>query len=157
MSFTITGLDPEQFEALFSLDDAALAARNIVRTTVDAPRGYPCRISLTDAPVGETVLLLNYEHQPAASPYRASHAIFVARSPREAAVYADEVPQALRDRLLSLRAFDERGTMLDAAVVDGKEVEPVIERLLATPGVAYIHAHNAARGCYAARIERARS
>lgn len=45
--------------------------------------------------------------------------------------------------------------MLDAEIAAGEALEPVIERLLAVPGVAYLHAHNAGRGCYAARIDRA--
>jgi hypothetical protein len=45
--------------------------------------------------------------------------------------------------------------MFDAEVAAGSELEPAIERLLAIPGVAYLHAHNAGMGCYAARIDRA--
>ena len=45
--------------------------------------------------------------------------------------------------------------MLDADLVDGAVIEPVIERVFANPGVAYLHAHYAKRGCYAARIDRA--
>ena len=52
------------------------------------------------------------------------------------------------------RAFDDAGTMLEAEVAPGDALEPVIERPLAIPGVAYLHAHNAAMGCYAARIDR---
>jgi type I restriction enzyme, R subunit len=43
----------------------------------------------------------------------------------------------------------------DADVVDGKEAEAAIERFFANPQVAYIQAHYARPGCYAARIERA--
>jgi hypothetical protein len=39
--------------------------------------------------------------------------------------------------------------------VEGAEVEGLIEKLLANPEVAYLQAHFAKRGCYAARIERA--
>ena len=60
----------------------------------------------------------------------------------------------MRVRLLSLRAYDAEGMMLDADVVDGKDVESVIIRLFSLPQVAYIHAHNAKRGCYSGRIER---
>jgi hypothetical protein len=153
MSYTITGLDPKQFEHLRNATDEELTALHIERMVVDGP-GFPDRITLKDLPLGESVLLMNYEHQPALTPYRSNHAIFVAENEREAATYRGEIPQALRDRLLSLRAFDDAGTMLDAEVIDGKEVEPVIGRLFANPDVAYIHAHNAARGCFAARIDR---
>jgi hypothetical protein len=43
----------------------------------------------------------------------------------------------------------------DADVVEGAAAAPVIARMLANPGVAYLHAHYAKPGCYAARIDRA--
>ena len=154
MSFTITGLDPKQFEHLRHASDEELVAFLAERTIVDGP-GSPDRVTLRDLPVGSRVVLLNYEHQPSQTPYRASHAIYVAPDEREAEIYRDELPQALRDRLLSLRAFDGSGAMLDATVVDGKVAGPAIEGLFANAKVAYIHAHFAARGCYAAKIVRA--
>jgi hypothetical protein len=117
--------------------------------------GYPCRVSLVDAAPGEELVLAHYEHQPAATPFRASHAVYVRVEAEEARPAPDEVPALLRKRLLSLRAFDEAGMMIAADVVDGREVEPVIERLLANPAAAYLHAHYAKQGCYAARIDRA--
>ena len=56
---------------------------------------------------------------------------------------------------LSLRGFSADGMMVEADVVDGSEAEPVIERIFGNDGVAYIHAHYARPGCYAARIDRA--
>jgi len=156
MSYVVTGLAAEPFQHLYGLSDEALAAEGVVRYRVDAPVGFPCRVTLEDAPVGETVLLLNYEHQPAETPYRSRHAIFVREGAAETRSFVDEVPPVLSVRpFISLRAFDEGGMMLDAAIAPGAELEPVIERLLDVPGVAYLHAHNAGRGCYAARIERA--
>jgi len=67
----------------------------------------------------------------------------------------DVVPESMRNRLLSLRAFDATGMMLDADVVEGDGVEALIDRMFEDTNVAYIHAHNARRGCYAARIDRA--
>jgi len=156
MSFVVTGLAAEPFQHLYGLSDEALAAEGVVRYQVDAPVGFPCRVTLEDAPVGESVLLLNYEHQPAETPYRSRHAIFVREGAAETRSFVDEVPPVLSVRpFISLRAFDEAGMMLDAAIAPGAELAPVIERLLNVPGVSYLHAHNAGRGCYAARIERA--
>jgi hypothetical protein len=45
--------------------------------------------------------------------------------------------------------------MIDADVVGGPDVEALIQRLFANPEARYIHAHNAGRGCFAARIDRA--
>ena len=154
MSFIVSGLPLAPFQPLFGLSDEALAERGVLRYTVDAEVGFPCRITLEDAQPGETVLLLNYEHQPADTPYRARHAIFVSEQARETRRAVDEIPGALRIRAaISLRAYDEAGMMLDAEMAPGAGLEPVIERLLAVPGVAYLHAHNPGRGCYAARID----
>ena len=154
MDFRIRGLDAKLFEPFFSMSDEELAGRRALRRVVDSLPGAPCRIALEDAPVGAEVILLNYEHLPVDSPYRASHAIYVsaARVPFDA---VNVVPQALRDRLLSVRAFDARGNMLDADIVEGATAVPLIDRLLEVPGCEYLHAHFARRGCFAARIERA--
>jgi hypothetical protein len=58
-------------------------------------------------------------------------------------------------RLLSIRAYDQAGMMLEADVVDGRELSPMIDRMFAIAGVDYLHAHFARRGCYAARVDRA--
>jgi len=156
MSFVITGLPVDTFRPLFGLSDAALAERGILRRTADADRGFPCRLSLADARKGDTLLLLNYEHQPAPTPFRASHAIFVNEAATETARYVDAIAPALAAREhISLRAFDDAGMMLAAEVAPGADLAPAIERLLAMPETAYLHAHYAGMGCYAARIDRA--
>ena len=154
MSFQVSGLPVAQFAPLFGLSDAELAQRDIVRQTADMSPGFPCRVSLRDAEPGETLLLLNFEHLAVASPYRSRHAIYVREYAENARVAVDEIPAVLRLRLLSLRAFDERGMLLDADVVNGHEVEPLIERMLGQTGVEYIHVHNAKPGCFAARVDR---
>ena len=105
--------------------------------------------------VGEELLLLNHAHQTiATSPYRAAGPIFVSRSGRPG-TYQGELAPMLRDRLLSLRAYDENAFIVDAEVAEGAEALRVIERFLAAPQVAHVDAHFARRGCFAARIERA--
>lgn len=155
MSYRITGLSPEPFRSLFGLSEAALAAHGVQRWTAEAGSRLPDRIELRDAAPGETLLLVNHEHQPAATPYRASHAIFVREGATTAYAREDEIPEAMRSRVLSLRAFDAAHLMVDAELVDGRDAEAAIARLFAQPAVDYIQAHYATRGCYAARIERA--
>ena len=155
MDFRITGLSAEPFRPLFGLTDDELAQRGARRYIADAKPGYPDRIELRDAEPGEAVILVNHTHQPADSPYRASHAIFVLEGAGEAFDRVNEVPDVLRPRMISLRAFDTAHMIVDADLVNGKAIEPAIERLLGDPEVAYIQAHYATRGCYAARIERA--
>ena len=152
MSFRITGLSAHPFQHLFGLSDTALAAHGVLR---HRGTGLPDRVELRDTTADESVLLINHEHQPADTPYRSRHAIYVREQAGEAFDAIDTVPGALRSRLLSLRAFDAADLMVDADVVDGAAVEGLIERLLAQPEVDYIHAHFARRGCYAALIRRA--
>ncbi|MEO8927397.1 MAG: DUF1203 domain-containing protein [Caulobacteraceae bacterium] len=153
MSFVVSGLSVETFRPLFGLSEAALAARGVLRRIVETRPGSPCRITLEDAQLGERVLLLNYEHQSADTPYRASHAIFVREAALETKVVEGEIPEVFRGRTLSLRAFDDGGMMVDAGLCQGDDAAPFIERLLTAPGAAYLHAHYAGRGCYAARID----
>jgi hypothetical protein len=155
MSFRITGLSPELFQPLFGLSEDELARQGVKRYVADKPQSFPCRVEMRDATPGETVLLLNHVYQPADTPYRASHAIFVREGAAAAYSGVDEVPPVMRARLLSLRAFDADGMMVDADVVDGAAVEPIIDRLLANADVSYIQVHYAKRGCYSGRIDRA--
>jgi hypothetical protein len=155
MAFRITGLFPEPFRHLYGLSDQDLAHRGVKRYIADKNPGFPDRIEMRDALVGEKVLLLNHVCQPADTPYRATHAIFVREGAECAYDRVDVVPEVMRTRLLSLRAYDGEGMMLDADVIDGKDVESIISRFFVSPHVAYIHAHNAKRGCYSGRIDRA--
>lgn len=155
MSFIVSALPVAEFKPLFALSDAELAARGVLRRTVDGP-GAPCRVTLVDAPLGESVLLMNYEHQPADTPFRSRHAIFVREVAEDTVFAPGELPPAFVARqFLSLRAFDSSGMMVDADIVATGELDSAIQRLLADPGVAYLHAHYAGAGCYAARIDRA--
>jgi hypothetical protein len=155
MAFRITGLSPEPFDHLFGLPDDKLAEHGVKRYVADEVPGYPCRIEMRDAEPGETVLLLNHVCQPAETPYRASHAIFIREGATDKYYHVDQVPGVMRVRLLSLRAYDTEGMMLDADVVEGDKIEPLISKMFADLDVSYIHAHNAKRGCYAGRIDRA--
>lgn len=154
MAYAVTSLPAEPFAPLFEMDDEALAAHGARRVVADVAQGFPCRVSLDDAAPGETLILVNYEHQPAATPFRASHAVFV-RKNAEPIATVDAMPPALRRRLLSLRAFDADHMMIAADIVEGVDAGTLIARMFADPDIAYLHAHYAKWGCYAARIDRA--
>jgi hypothetical protein len=155
MSFRITGLSPEPFQHLYGLSQEELARHGVKRYVADEKPGFPDRIEMKDAEPGQTMLLINHVCQPADTPYHARHAIFVREGARQTYDRIGEIPEVMRCRLLSLRAFDEVGMMLDADVLDGANIEDAIERFFANPDVAYIHVHNAKRGCYSGRIDRA--
>jgi hypothetical protein len=151
MTYRITGLDPERFRPLFALSDQELEKRGMLRMTV-TDRGFPCRVSLVDRPIGEQVILLNHVSHDVANPYRASHAIFVADAAQGR--YVDEVPPVFVPRVLSMRGFDKAGMMADALITQPGEADGGIRKLFDDPEIAYIHVHNAARGCFSARVER---
>lgn len=154
MGFQISALSEDEFNHLVGLDDESLAEYGARRMTVDSKPGYPCRVTLEDAEPGESVLLVNYEHLAVDTPYRSSHAVFVREGATTCSPIANRIPEQLRIRLLSIRAFDADGMMVDADVVHGQESEPVIRRLLNDRRVDYLHIHNAKPGCYAARVDR---
>ena len=155
MDFRIQGLSPEPFLPLYGLSDLELANRGAKRYVAGAKAGFPDRIELRDAQPGERLILVNYVHQPADTPYRASHAVFVLEGAEKTYDAVNEVPAVLLRRLISIRAFDLNHWMIEGDVCDGQELGGAIHKLLANPGVAYLHAHYAKPGCYAARIERA--
>lgn len=153
MSYVVRGLDPGPFKPLFGLSDDELARHGAVRMTVTDPT-FPCRVSLTDRAIGETVLLVNHVSHDVANPYRATHAIFVTEAQQEPAEYVDRVPPVFETRVLSLRGFDKDGMMAEAILTQPGEAEDGIRRLFANPQIETIHAHNATRGCFSAKIER---
>ena len=154
MDFQFSALSVDQFSHLFGQNEEALAKQGAERVIADGKPGYPCRVSLQDAEIGEKVLLLNFEHQPAPTPYRSSHAIYVREGANQATPGRNEVPEMFRHRLLSVRAFDASERIIDADVVDGERLESLIERMLENESTDYLHIHNAKRGCYAAKVER---
>jgi hypothetical protein len=155
MSFQISGLPLAPFRPLFALTDGELAARHIVRRVADVKPGFPCRVSLRDADVGERVLLLNYEHLAVTSPYRSRYAIYVRENAQEVLLDANQVPEALRMRLLSARGFDDEGMLRGADVVQGQELEHALESMFSNSLVRYLHVHYAKPGCFAVRVDRA--
>jgi len=153
MTYAITGLDPEPFAPLFALSDAELAARGARRVVADADRGFPCRISLDDARAGEELILLHHVSHDVETPYRSAYAIYV-RQGVAATHWRDEVPPVFEGRPLALRAFGADGMLRTAKLAAPGEADGAIRDLFADAAIAYIDAHNAAHGCFAARIER---
>ena len=154
MPFLIHALAPDRFQSLFSMSDDELQQHQARRVAVEANPGTPCRVSLQDAEVGEEVVLVHYEHQPADSPFRSSHAIYVRNNVAQSFLDEDEIPALFRHRLMSVRAFSKDHIMINADAIEGTYLEPVINRFLDDQEVDYIHLHYAKPGCFAARVER---
>lgn len=155
MDYVISGLSLEPFRSLFGRDEDGLRQHGIERVIADAKPGFPCRVSLHDAEPGESLLLLPFEHHAVAGPYRSSGPIFVREAAQSAARIRNAIPEQQRIRLLSVRAYDQSGWMHGADVVEGAVLEGLIARFFAEPRVAFLHVHNARRGCYACRADRA--
>jgi hypothetical protein len=154
-AFQFVALRPEPFAPLFELADAQLREVGARRLVADEKPGFPCRVSLADAEVGETVLLVPFTHHDVSSPYRASGPIYVRQGARTPGLGVGEIPEMLRHRLLSVRAYDEAAMLVGAEVVEGRELEAAIRGLFARDAVGYLHVHNARPGCYNCRVIRA--
>ena len=153
-TFQLVGLSESTFHPLFALSDEALATRGARRVFAGEDTGFPCRVSLVDARVGDELILLAFQHQPADSPYRAGGPIFVRRDARQAILQPGEVPPYVSRRLMSLRAYNAADMMIDADVVEGGDVAAKLDAMFADRAVAYIHLHNARRGCYSCLARR---
>ena len=154
MTYRISGLDPDLFNNYRHKSDDELAHLHARRVVADEEHSYPCRISLTDAKVGDTLILLNFEHLPLDSPYRSRHAIYINEASHARAVSDNTAPAQQQRRLLSVRGFDAAGMIMDAEVVEGIALEDEIARQFSNPEIRFLHLHNARRGCYAARVDR---
>lgn len=153
MTYKITGLGRESFTALFAMSDTELAQHNARRVTATADRGFPCRVSLEDARAGEELILVHHISHDVDTPYRSAYAIYV-RPDVVAATYRDSVPPVFEGRPIALRAFDGDAMLRTARLAEPGNADSAIRDLFADDDIAYIDAHNAAHGCFAARIER---
>lgn len=154
MTYSIRGLDPQQFAPFFAMSGEELASRRALRTRAKASAGFPCRVSLRDADEGEELLLVNYENHATQTPYRNAFAIFVRKDAEAPARFVDTVPPVFEGRPIALRGYDANGMLASARLALPGEVDRIIRELLEDGTIAYIDAHNAAHGCFSARIER---
>jgi Protein of unknown function (DUF1203) len=154
MTYRITGLARKEFEHFFAMDAAELAEHSAMRVTAKSDRGFPCRVSLQDAKAGEDLILLNYVSHDVATPYRSAYAIYVREHAEDIAPLVDTVPAVFTGRPIALRAFDADGMLRDAALALPGEANDKIHMLFANAQIAYLHAHNAAHGCFSARVDR---
>jgi len=154
-NFQLVGIDHQPFQALFDLPDEQLGKYDAKRCYATEDFGYPCRISLEDARVGEELLLLPYQHQTAATPYRASGPIYVRRGVQRRCLPVGEVPDYITRRLVSVRAYDAAHLMVAASICEGVCAASEIDAYFRRDEVAYIHLHNAKRGCFACQVLRA--
>lgn len=154
MSFIIRGLNGRAFSHLYGLTDDELREKGAIRIPVDEYPGYPDRITLRDIPAGETGILLNHTYLDTDSPYRGSHAIFIWEGQSEEGFFRDTIPEVMQKRMISLRGFDHRDMLIEAAIAQPGEAEEQILSLFKNDKIDFILAHNARQGCFSCRVER---
>lgn len=153
--FIVSALGKNEFSKYFDMPAQELADMGAYLFESDQCPCYPCRVSLIDARVGETVLALSYEHHGENSPYRSSGPIFVRQTANTAKLGKNEIPEMLRHRLLSVRGYDADKLMIEADTTMGSELEALLIQLFDNNRVQYIHVHNAGPGCFNCLVERA--
>ena len=155
MKYKFLALSEGQFESFFLMSDSELAEYGASWIEVDSSPGYPCRVTLEDAKVGERVLAISFTHHDVKSPYRSSGPIFVRENAKRAILEVNQVPLMLRHRLLSIRGYNSDAMMIEAEVVEGKELHSHLHKLFLNPLIDYIHVHNAKPGCFNCTVVRA--
>lgn len=154
MTYRIEGLAREAYAGLLGLGDAELAERNARRVTATSRPGFPCRATLEDAEPGESLILFNHVSHDVPTPFRSAYAVYVRETARDAACYVDRPAPVFTGRALGLRGFDSEGMLRGALLALPGEADSNIRALLERPEIETIHAHNAAAGCFAAKIVR---
>lgn len=123
---------------------------------VDGRETYPCRHCLREAPGGKGMLLLSHQAPEPRSVYGHLTAIFLCAHPCTRFEEPDVVPQIVRNRHVSLRAFRSDGMMLYEAneLIEGEGHGAAIRRIFDRDEVAYINAHTAKAGCMLGHVVR---
>jgi Protein of unknown function (DUF1203) len=154
MTYKIAGLNPVDHASLFTMSDVELAAINAKRVIATSNPGFPCRVSLKDAEEGDTLILFHHVSHDVVTPHRSAYAIYVNEASKLAATYVDETPPVFEKRDIALRGFDSEGNLCDALLAGPGQADVQIRALFENADIAYIHAHNAAYGCFSAAIVR---
>jgi len=154
-NFQIKSLNAEEFSNIFELDQSGLQKIGAIKMTVDKKPGFPCRVSLEDAELGEEVMLLPYQHHKTQAPYQSTGPVFVRKNAKTAGLRINEIPKMLQHRLLSLRAYDRNGMMKESSVAEGHTLKDALEKIFSNPDIRYIHIHNAKAGCYNCEVVKA--
>ncbi len=152
--FLINALSKDIFKAYFLASDNELNRLNAKWLIANESPGFPCRVSLVDAQIGERVLVCHFEHLRSDNAYSASGPIFVREKAVTAELEVNQIPSVLHDRLLSLRVYSVVDKMIDASVIEGKDLRSAIQKQLNNSAVEYMHIHNAAPGCYSCSVYR---
>ena len=120
-------------------------------------RTYPCRHCLREASGKTGMLLLSYQTPRPKSVYGQPTAIFLCAAGCARFNEPDTIPDIVRNRVVSFRAFRADGMMIYDAneIVEGDGQALAVRRIFSRDDVAYINAHTAKAGCLLCHIDRA--
>jgi hypothetical protein len=123
---------------------------------VRADSGSPCRHCLQDAAAGDGLLLGSYHFGNPQGIYWAPSPVWVHAEPCPRFEQSDTVPEIVRNRLVSVRAYDSQDQMIYelGEVCRGTKVEAPLERALGDSRTGYVNIHTAGPGCFLCRAER---
>jgi len=127
LDITVKALDHNLFAKYFAMSSAELESCGAYLFVADKNPFYPCRVSLQDAKIGETVLAIRYEHHPVKGPYGSTGPIFIRKGVKTVRPETNEVPAMLRHRLLSVRGYNSESLMIEGDAVAGEELETVVK------------------------------
>lgn len=118
--------------------------------------GEPCRHCLRGAEPGEQMLLLSWHLPRPRGIYWTPSPIFLHAKPCLAWAESDVIPPIVRERLISLRAYDAEGMCLYdlGHVSEGNAADVPLARALADARVEFINVHTAKPGCLLCQVER---
>ncbi len=118
--------------------------------------GAPCRHCLRDAAIGDELLLGSYLMPRPQGIYWTPSPIFVHATPCEQFARLNEVAPIVRDRLVSVRAYDGDDQCIYELghAGDGNAIDAPLLRALDDPRTAFVNIHTAKPGCMLCRVER---
>ena len=134
-----------------AVDDFGHSIQRVV-----AQKTYPCRHCLREASGANGMLLLSHQAPEPRSVYGHPTAIFLCAQGCARFDEPDAIPDIVRNRHVSLRAFKSDGMMLYDAneLVQREGHDAAIRRIFECKAVAFINAHTAKAGCMLCHIVR---
>jgi hypothetical protein len=121
---------------------------------VDESPGYPCRVCLREAAVGDEVFLIAHRASPVEHPHSVVGPVYVHAHACVPWAAAGSLPPIVSTRSMALRAYDAAGDLVACDLAEGPQLDAAIARLFEDSRAAAVHLHFARAGCFACRLER---